>query len=116
MRLTNVAHLRLPFGRLVGYDLQVGEPGPALPVSFDQRRHVGGGDRAGSWMALSFRLTGQRELADEVQPAPPKSSRAHKSEYDELGPLVGASPRLTRATVNRRKLEESPAKHKPYVW
>ncbi|MAO80002.1 MAG: peptide synthetase [Nocardioides sp.] len=64
MRLTNVAHLRLPFGRLVGYDLQVGEPGPALPVSFDQRRHVGGGDRAGSWMALSFRLTGQRELAD----------------------------------------------------
>ena len=64
MRLTNVAHLRLPFGRLVGYALQVGEPGPALPVSFDQRRHVGGGDRAGSWMALSFRLTGQRELAD----------------------------------------------------
>ena len=57
MRLTNVAHLRLPFGRLLGYDVTVGPPGPELPVSFDQRRHVAVGDRPGSWMALSFRLT-----------------------------------------------------------
>ncbi|EME20456.1 GNAT family N-acetyltransferase [Rhodococcus triatomae] len=57
MRLTNVAHLRLPFGRLLGYDVRVGPPGRALPVSFDQGRHVGAGDRAGSWMALSFRLS-----------------------------------------------------------
>lgn len=57
MRLTNVAHLRLPFGRLLGYDVTVGAPGRSLPVSFDQRRHVGAGDRAGSWMALSFRLS-----------------------------------------------------------
>lgn len=57
MRLTNVAHLRLPFGRLLGYDVTVGRPGRPLPVSFDQRRHVGAGDRAGSWMALSFRLS-----------------------------------------------------------
>ncbi|QKT07951.1 GNAT family N-acetyltransferase [Gordonia sp. X0973] len=57
MRLTNVAHLRLPFGRLMGYDVTVSEPGAALPVSFDQGRHVAAGDRAGSWMALSFRLT-----------------------------------------------------------
>lgn len=56
MRLTNVAHLRLPFGRMYGYDVTASEPGPALPVSFDQARHVGGGDRPGSWMALSFRL------------------------------------------------------------
>ena len=64
MRLTNVAHLRLPFGRLLGYDLGV-EPQPrALPISFDQDRHVGQGDRAGSWMALSFRLPGPRDLAD----------------------------------------------------
>ncbi len=33
-----------------------------LPVSFDQRRHVGGGDRAGSWMALSFRLPWSPDL------------------------------------------------------
>jgi len=57
MRLTNVAHLRLPFGRLLGYDVTVSGLGRALPVSFDQRRHVGAGDRPGSWMALSFRLS-----------------------------------------------------------
>nr|WP_040709748.1 GNAT family N-acetyltransferase [Nocardia takedensis] len=57
MRLTNVAHLRLPFGRLLGFDVTVGRVGRSLPVSFDQRRHVGAGDRAGSWMALSFRLS-----------------------------------------------------------
>src|SRR5690606_1384467 len=56
MRLTNVAHLRLPFGRLLGYDVTTGRLGRELPVSFDQRRHVGAGDRAGSWMALSFTL------------------------------------------------------------
>ncbi|WP_019201288.1 GNAT family N-acetyltransferase [Tsukamurella sp. 1534] len=56
MRLTNVAHLHLPFGRLLGYDVSASEPGAALPVSFDQARHVGAGDRPGSWMALSFRL------------------------------------------------------------
>lgn len=56
MRLTNVAHLRLPFGRLLGYDVAVGPLGRALPVSFDQTRHVAAGDRPGSWMALSFRL------------------------------------------------------------
>ena len=56
MRLTNVAHLRLPFGRLMGYDVRVSEPGRRLPVSFDQRRHVGAGERPGSWMAISFRL------------------------------------------------------------
>ncbi|MGW5309293.1 GNAT family N-acetyltransferase [Nocardia thailandica] len=58
MRLTNVAHLRLPFGRLLGFDVIAGPPGRSLPVSFDQRRHVGAGDRSGSWMALSFKLSG----------------------------------------------------------
>ncbi|MGB0101201.1 MAG: GNAT family N-acetyltransferase [Nocardioides sp.] len=62
MRLTNVAHLRLPFGRLLGYDLQVRPAGDPLPVSFDQHRHVGAGDRAGSWMALSFRLPWSPDL------------------------------------------------------
>lgn len=64
MRLTNVAHLRLPFGRLLGYDLEVGDPGAPLPVSFDQRRHVASGDRPGSWMALSIRLPWSPDLAD----------------------------------------------------
>lgn len=56
MRLTNVAHLRLPFGRLWGYDVSVSDLGRQLPVSFDQRIHVGAGARPGSWMALSIRL------------------------------------------------------------
>ncbi|MFT4188898.1 MAG: condensation domain-containing protein [Aeromicrobium sp.] len=56
MRLTNVAHLRLPFGRLWGYDVAATPTDRRLPVSFDQRRHVGAGSRGGSWMALSFRL------------------------------------------------------------
>lgn len=67
MRLTNVTHLRLPFGRLWGYDVSASALGQRLPVSFDQRLHVGAGDRPGSWMALSFRLpapTSRDSIAD----------------------------------------------------
>lgn len=56
MRLTHVAYLRLPFGPLISYDVAVSAPGRPLPVSFDQARHVGAGDRPGSWMALALRL------------------------------------------------------------
>jgi len=56
MRLTHVTQLRLPFGRFWGYDVSASELGPRLPVSFDQRIHVGLGDRPGSWMAISFHL------------------------------------------------------------
>lgn len=56
MRLTHVGQLRLPFGRLMSYDVTVSGPRRSLPVSFDQRRHVRGGDRPGSWMALAFHL------------------------------------------------------------
>lgn len=67
MRLTNVSHLRLPFGRLWGYDVTVSAPGRCLPVSFDQRIHVAAGARPGSWMALSIRLparVSREDLAD----------------------------------------------------
>ena len=56
MRLTSVTHLRLPYGTLLGYDVAVGRTGHPVPVSFDQRRHVGRGDRPGSWMAITCRL------------------------------------------------------------
>ncbi|MFD5867885.1 GNAT family N-acetyltransferase [Corynebacterium sp. NPDC060344] len=56
MRLTNVAHLGLTFGRLAGYDVRVSRTGRELPISFDQRRHVAHGDRPGSWMAIAFTL------------------------------------------------------------
>lgn len=64
MRLTNVAHLRLPFGRLMGYDVTVTDLPGSVPVSFDQRRHVGGGARPGSWMALSFTVPGRAPLEE----------------------------------------------------
>lgn len=67
MRLTNVARMALPQGRLLSYAvLPVGERGRRLPVSFDQGRHVGLGQRPGSWMAISARLpigTGLDDLA-----------------------------------------------------
>ncbi len=56
MRLTNVTQMALPAGRVRSYALRVAElSGPELPVSFDQGRHVGGGDRSGSWMSIAFR-------------------------------------------------------------
>jgi len=56
MRLTNVAQLSLPEGQLHSYAVPVLRREAELPVSFDQRRHVGQGDRPGSWMAISFRM------------------------------------------------------------
>jgi hypothetical protein len=55
MRLTIVDQVHLPEGRLHSYALEVGAEGRELPVSFDQRRHVGEGQRPGSWMAVAFR-------------------------------------------------------------
>ncbi len=57
MRLSNVALLDLPSGALHLLELPaIGPDGRELPVSFDQGRHIGEGDRPGSWMALSARL------------------------------------------------------------
>ena len=57
LRLTNVAQMALPAGRLFSYSVRpVGAPLRQLPVSFDQRRHVGEGPRPGSWMAIAARL------------------------------------------------------------
>jgi hypothetical protein len=56
MRLTNVAQMALPQGTLHSYAVRTsGVRGRAVPLSFDQRRHVGEGDRPGSWMAIAFR-------------------------------------------------------------
>lgn len=59
MRLTTVAQMSLSAGRVRSLRLRsVGDPIREVPVSFDQGRHVGAGDRPGSWMALAFRLPG----------------------------------------------------------
>jgi len=58
MRLTNVTQMALPAGRVYSLELPAVDRGPGkpLPISFDQRRHVGEGDRAGSWMAIAARI------------------------------------------------------------
>ncbi len=56
MRLTNVARMGLPHGRLHSYGVTVTSIGEELPVSFDQARHVGAGERRGSWMGIALRL------------------------------------------------------------
>ena len=64
MRLTNVAQMALPQGRVRSLVLeQVGPRGAQRPVSFDQGRHVGEGERPGSWMAIALRLP---EPADDL--------------------------------------------------
>lgn len=56
MRMTNVAQMSLPPGRVRSYGVEAADGlGRALPVSFDQGRHVDQGQRAGSWMAVAFR-------------------------------------------------------------
>lgn len=58
MRLTSVALLDLPPGPVMAYAVSAGPDEAGLPVSFDQRIHVGKGQRAGSWMAVCFRWRG----------------------------------------------------------
>jgi hypothetical protein len=58
MRLTNVAQMQLADGRVFRYVTHaVPRSLETLPISYDQARHVGQGQRPGSWMALAFRLT-----------------------------------------------------------
>ena len=65
MRLTNVAQMSLPRGTLHSFALRASSrPGARLPISFDQRRHVGEGARAGSWMAVAFRVPAAAGLDD----------------------------------------------------
>lgn len=72
MRLTSIAQMRLPAGRVLDRGATPGARLRRLPISFDQARHVGGGPRPGSWMAVALDLprdVSEDELAaawDEV--------------------------------------------------
>ncbi|WP_019925812.1 GNAT family N-acetyltransferase [Nocardia sp. BMG111209] len=98
MRLTNVAHLRLPFGRLLGFDVVAGPVGRALPVSFDQGRHVGAGDRAGSWMALSLKLSAPVPL-DELATAWLAVIERHGTLRTVFVPGEDGAPRLHEVDI-----------------
>lgn len=66
MRLTNVSQMQVQPGVLFSC-LVLAEPDggePPLPISFDQRRHVGFGSRPGSWMAASLQLPGPATLEE----------------------------------------------------
>lgn len=56
MRLTSVTQMVLPEGHLRSLVLTPTDTGEQVPGSFDQLRHVGAGDRDGSWMAVAFTL------------------------------------------------------------
>lgn len=60
MYLTNITHAALPEGTVASCTLTVDPQnlGTPLPISFDQRMHVGSGDRPGTWMAVSCELPG----------------------------------------------------------
>lgn len=91
MRLTNVAHMRLPPGRVTSLSTgPVGLPGAAVPISYDQRLHARAGDRDGSWMALAFRLdldATSHQLADAWSAVVARHGTLHTTfshEGDEL--------------------------------
>ena len=103
MRLTHVAHLRLPFGALRSYEISsVPDPEVRLPVSFDQARHVGAGDRSGSWMAISLRL---REVVD-----PEDLGRAWLDVVERHGTLRTAFVREEDGSLGLHPLEVAPGR------
>lgn len=64
MRLTSVTRMTLPVGTLHSFVVRAsGEPGRAIPISFDQGRHVGQGQRPASWMAVAFRAPAHLDRA-----------------------------------------------------
>ncbi|WP_438354090.1 peptide synthetase [Microbacterium sp. CJ88] len=65
MRLSSIARVNLPDGSLHVLAMTAsGAEAGEVTISYDQRRHVGGGDRAGSWMALAFDLDSDLETLE----------------------------------------------------
>lgn len=71
--------MALPSGQLFSLPAHTqGPPGLPLTISFDQRRHVGAGQRAGSWMAVSARLP-HEVTTDELRSAWQQVVQRHAS-------------------------------------
>lgn len=61
--------MELGRGRLASYAVRVTGEGAALPISFDQGRHVGAGQRPGSWMAFAMRLSAPAPSREQLAAA-----------------------------------------------
>lgn len=101
MRLTNVSQMDLVSGRVFSYAVRASPGlGRQLPVSYDQQRHVGAGQRPGSWMAFAFRLTvpaTPAELARAWDSVVARHGTLHSAfSYDDAGAVqlheVGVEP------------------------
>lgn len=105
MRLTNVAHMALPQGRLFSYSVQAGARVGSHPVSFDQARHVGQGDRPGSWMSVAFRLAESVER-DALAEAWHKTVARHSTLRTVFGHSLDGEVSLHEVAVSPGSWEE----------
>ena len=101
MRLTSVARMGLPTGRLRSYAPAVADDrSRELPVSFDQGRHVARGQRPGSWMAVAVRL---------AEPTPdPLLERAWLHVIGRHGTLRSVFSAADDGTVHLHEVEVGP--------
>lgn len=108
MRLTTVAQMSLPEGSLHSFAVRA-TPDPAreLPISFDQGRHVGRGDRSGSWMAVSFRLA--EPLSRSVLADAWREAIARHGTLRTVFSSDGSRVRLYEATVDDGEWREHDA-------
>ncbi|MEV8273392.1 peptide synthetase [Microbacterium sp. NPDC077184] len=111
MRLTNVTRVVLPRGRVGSYAVRIApdETRP-LPVSFDQGRHVGAGDRAGSWMSIALRLP-HGTTRDAVARAWNDVVAAHGTLRSVFSRNVAGGVRLHEGAASAGEWSEHPLRH-----
>ncbi|WP_052226966.1 non-ribosomal peptide synthetase family protein [Microbacterium mangrovi] len=111
MRLTTVDQMRLPPGTVYSLETHaIPDASRELPLSFDQRLHVGLGDRPGSWMGVAFRIeSGPFASPKKVAAAIADAWEAAIARHGTLRTVFSESPdpaderrvRLHEATVTR---------------
>ncbi|MCD7100778.1 peptide synthetase [Pseudoclavibacter sp. 13-3] len=108
MRLTNITRVTLPAGHVRHYAVTIGDVvREHVPISFDQRRHVGEGDRPGSWMALAFRLP-RHVTADQLGDAWVDVVRRHGTMRTVFSRMHNGALQLTEHAVSAGSWHEHP--------
>lgn len=109
MRLTTVARMAVPDGIVHRYATNITPgQGRCSPLSFDQARHASLGRRAGSWMAVAFRLPfpADRELVSRAWLAVVARHGTLRTVIDDE---AGGTPRLRPVTVGPGRWERPTA-------